>query len=144
VTLLQVAGHVKEPVDAGILIARTSLNPTPNVTILWPPNHKLQDVIVYANAFDNGGGPITLSVDIKVKLKWFRRWIDITHCSQDDFSIESIDDATGVIDLKLRSGRFFFGGIRKYVIIVTATDAAGNQSTAKCRVLAPPNRRRFW
>jgi parallel beta-helix repeat protein len=141
---LKVSDGVNDPLSAyaSVEVSDTtapSLSPVPSVTILWPPNHKLQPVTIYANAFDNGGGIIHLDVTV------------ISSEPPDDagdgstipdYYIDSIDDETGIIELRLRSERSGKGDGRTYTITITATDESGNQSTATVEVLAPHDRRK--
>ncbi len=41
-----------------------SIAPVPSKTILWPPNHKMVDITIVANASDNSGGPVTLAASV--------------------------------------------------------------------------------
>jgi len=42
-----------------------TLAPTVSVSILWPTNHRLVQVVIDANAADAGGGPVTLSAVVQ-------------------------------------------------------------------------------
>ena len=99
-----------------------------SASILWPPNNKLQDVIVTAVVSDNSGGPVTISVAVTA---------DEPITEGEDYQIVSIDQVTGRIDLKLRAARQGQGDGRTYTITVTATDAAGNTSIAEVTIVAP-------
>jgi len=101
--------------------------------MLWPPNGELKEVTVWANAFDNGGGAITLGVTVESQ-----------HPQPDDHQIVSIDNETGVIELLLRASTRGRGRAKIYKVIVTATDESGNVSTARVRVLAPRRGWRRW
>ena len=56
--------------------------------------------------------------------------------------INSIDDQTGIIKLRLRSEREGKGDGRIYTIKITATDASGNFSEAIVKISAPHDRRK--
>jgi len=61
-----------------------------------------------------------------------------------DYYIDSVDDDTGVIELRLRSEREGKGFGRVYKVTVTATDESGNQSSAVVRILCPRRGWRRW
>jgi hypothetical protein len=54
---------------------------------------------------------------------------------------EPVIDEAGAISLWLRAERSGSGPARTYTVIVTATDAAGNATTATIDVLVPHDRR---
>ncbi|KPK77489.1 MAG: hypothetical protein AMJ79_03050 [Phycisphaerae bacterium SM23_30] len=116
-----------------------SISPVPSVTILWPPNHTLQPVTIQANAFDNGGGAIHLEVDV---VSSEPPDADGDGNTIPDFYIDSVDDDTGIIELRLRSERVGKGDGRIYKITITATDTSQNQSVAVVEILAPHDRRK--
>ncbi|MHC4676257.1 MAG: choice-of-anchor U domain-containing protein, partial [Planctomycetota bacterium] len=102
-----------------------SLSPIPDKSILWPPNHELHAVEIQANAFDNGGGAIDLDVTVQSSEP---ADADGDGSTIPDYYIDSVDDQTGVIELRLRAERSGKGDGRTYSITITATDASGNQS----------------
>ncbi|MFC1738457.1 hypothetical protein ACFL1G_05330 [Planctomycetota bacterium] len=136
---LRVDDSINEPMSAFVSVnvidtTDPSLIPIPSDTMLWPADHQMHDITIQANAFDNGGGAITLSVEV------------ISSEPEDgigdgstepDFVIVSIDSQTGLIELQLRAERAGKGDGRTYTIIITATDASGNSSTAEVQILAP-------
>jgi hypothetical protein len=111
-----------------------TLAPTASHTLLWPPNHELHAVTIWANAEDNGGGPITLTADVE--------------CSEDDGGaepdcyVESVDNATGIILVQLRAERSGTGEGRVYTVTITATDESLNESTAVVEIRVPHDRRK--
>ncbi len=139
---LTVDDGTNEPVTASVTLevkdtTGPNLSPIPSVTILWPPNHELVPVTIVANACDNGGGAISLSVDVRSS--------DTPDQDGDgntipDYEIVSIDHVTGVIELLLRSERSGKGDGRTYTIIIAAVDTSGNESTAMLEILAPHDR----
>jgi len=120
-----------------------SLAPTieliPSHTILWPPNHKMVSVSVQANVYDNAGGTIQLAVDVQSSEP---QEFDGDGNFQPDHEVLSVDEANGLILLNLRAERSGKGAGRTYTIMVTATDGAGNQSTAMVEVQAPHSRKK--
>ncbi len=139
---LCVGDEVNEAVGMTVWVEITdstapSLSPIPSVAILWPPNHKLVPVTVEANAYDNGGGEIELSV-----------WVTSSEPPDTDgdgntipdIFVDSVDSTTGIIELRLRSERSGKGEERVYLVLVTATDASENESKAAIQVLAPHDR----
>ena len=116
-----------------------SLSPLPSVTILWPPNHTLQPVTIAANAFDNGGGAITLGVTVESSEP---ADTDGGGNTIPDYYIDSIDSETGMIELRLRSERSGKGDGRTYAITVSGTDESGNSSVAIVTIRAPHDKRK--
>jgi hypothetical protein len=99
-----------------------------DIASLWPPNHDLVNVGLAVTATDNCPGPITLAVEV------------FSNESEDapgdcHFSPDAKDLAPGT--LRLRSERFGNGGGRVYLIVTTATDAAGNQAHSCVAVVVP-------
>jgi len=141
---LKVDDGINEAVSEFVCVEVTdttqpSLSPIPSVTILWPPNHKLHEVTIWANAFDNGGGSIHLEVEVQSSEPADGSGDGST---SGDYYIDSVDDETGVIGLRLRAERSGKGEGRIYTIIITATDECGNQSVAQVQITAPHDRRK--
>jgi hypothetical protein len=113
-----------------------TLCPIASRLILWPPNHQLVPVAIWANAFDNGGGAITLDVTVESSQP--------EDPGETDYYIDSINNDTGIIWLRLRAEREGPGFGRIYTVTVTATDESGNQSSAIVRVLCPRRGWRMW
>jgi hypothetical protein len=90
-------------------------------TSLWPPDHNLINVGLSASATDNCPGT-TISVAV------FGDENDEEPTGDGNFSPDAKNIAPGT--LRLRSERKGNGDGRVYLIIVTATDAAGN--VARC------------
>ncbi|MBI4961648.1 MAG: hypothetical protein HY913_00070 [Desulfomonile tiedjei] len=105
-----------------------TLAPVVDKPILWPPNHLMAPVTIQANAVDNSGQPVTL-------------WA-VVSCNElqpgvVDWTEPVIDQVNGIIILSLRADRFSKGKGRVYTITITATDMAGNASTANVTVMVP-------
>lgn len=115
-----------------------TLAPTASHTLLWPPNHEMVDVTVTAHAVDASGGALVLAVSVGSDEP---PEFDGSGNFLADHEVVAIDQATGEIRLRLRSERSGKGDGRTYTILVTATDAAGNASTATLEVKAPHDRR---
>ncbi|MBN2272123.1 MAG: hypothetical protein JXN61_16030 [Sedimentisphaerales bacterium] len=144
VIVLEVSDGVNAPVSPSVLVTvidtqAPTLSPLPSATILWPPNHELQPVTIAANAFDNGGGAITLAVTV---VSSEPPDTDGDGNTIPDYYIDSIDDATGIIELRLRSERSGTGDGRTYTITITATDESGNFSEAVVSIRAPHDKRK--
>jgi hypothetical protein len=108
--------------------------PVPNQTILWPPDHKMANITIAANAKDNSGGPVTLSATV------------MSNEPEDglgdgdtapDWTVSVIDQAKGIISLQLRAERSGKGKGRIYTITIVATDASGNLSQAQLNIIVP-------
>jgi hypothetical protein len=91
------------------------------VDLLWPPNHKLVNVGLSANVSDTSDPNPTIHVQV--------------------FGNESADASAaadiGLNTLRLRAERLGGGDGRVYLIVVTATDAAGNVGFDVCTVVVP-------
>lgn len=114
-----------------------TLTPTASTTLLWPPNHKIVNVAINANATDNSGGQIVLNVTVSSS--------ELPDQAGDGTTIPdivgpTIDQQTGVITVGLRSERSGSGNGRNYTIVITATDESGNTSQATIDVKAPHDR----
>ena len=128
-----------DPVSAAITveiiqndITAPTCAPEPSTTILWPPNHKMVDVTIAANATDDSGGPVTLAVSVAVS--------DAAtggDNTEPDYVIVDDGNPDGVIDLQLRAERAGKGDGRTYTITITATDEAGNSTTCEVEIQAP-------
>jgi hypothetical protein len=116
-----------------------TLSPVPSVTILWPPNHTLQPVTIATNAYDNSGGDIVLAVSVASSEP---PDTDGDGNTIPDFFIDTVDEATGIIELRLRSERAGNGDGRTYTVMIVATDSSGNASVAAVAILAPHDRRK--
>ena len=96
-----------------------------STTTLWPPNHNLINVGLSASADDNCPGTV-ITVEV------FGDEDDLEETGDGNFSPDAKDIAP--VTLRLRSERKGDGDGRVYLIIVTATDAAGNVSRC-CRTV---------
>jgi type IX secretion system substrate protein len=101
------------------LITTVSASPTQ----LWPPNHKLRDVIINYTATDNCGS-VTSSLAVTSNEP-------ATANHEPDWII--VDNH----HIKLRAERSHFNKDRIYTIAITATDSAGNASTQSTTVTVP-------
>lgn len=119
-------------------IAPTIIPQTGN-TILWPPNHSMADIIIVANASDNGGGPATLNVSI------------YSNEAEDglgdgdfapDWTEPVIDQNSGILSFQLRRERYGNGTSREYTVIIVANDESGNSSQAEVKFVVPHDKRK--
>lgn len=133
---------INDPVSADIIVeivdtGDPTLAPVASQTILWPPNHKMVDLVFQANAADNSGVPPVLSASI------FSNEPDTGLFDGDispDWTEPVIDQENGIIYLSLRSERSGSGDGRSYTIAITATDDSGNSSTASLDIIVPHDR----
>jgi hypothetical protein len=136
---LTVSDGVNEPVSRNITIqvvdtTAPTLAPEPNLSILWPPNHKMVDITINANASDDSGLPPTLSAAIKSNEPQEGLGDgDMTP----DWTAPVIDQETGVITLQLRAERSGLGEGRIYTVSITAVDDAGNASSTNVEIIVP-------
>lgn len=111
-----------------------TLAPVTDTLILWPPNNKMVDVVIYANAEDNSRGEVTLTITVKSNeppAKNSKGQII------SDYSIQQIDQQNGVIYLQLRAARTGNEAERIYTVSITATDSSGNSSFADVLIKVP-------
>ena len=104
-----------------------TLAPNPNKTILWPPNHKMVDISIEANANDNSG---ILSLSVAIESNEPQE-------ETPDWTDPVIDQETGLISFQLRSERSGSGDGRTYSVTITATDSSGNSSEALIEIIVP-------
>lgn len=103
---------------------------------LWPPNHRMVDVGLKIRASDNRG-----IADLSVSISQDEPCNDI---GDGNFApdAEVGQDACGCWYLRVRAERQGPGDGRVYLILVTATDAAGNATTTACTVVVPHDQSR--
>jgi hypothetical protein len=106
-----------EDIEAPVI---TNVSATPSV--LWPANHKMQEVVVSYSFWDNCGSTIVLSVSGN------------DGATNDDWQVVDADH------VRLRAERSGSGEERSYVIAITATDASGNKSSQSVNVVVPHDR----
>lgn len=117
-----------------------TLAPVASTNILWPPNGSASEVIIKANAHDNSGETVMLSVLVTSNQP--------SQTDEDgniipDYSVLGIDQSEGVIILSLRAARSGESGDRIYSVKITASDASGNSSMTEVLIKAPHDRGRF-
>jgi len=136
---LQVSDGINSPVTESIAVTIIDtipphLRPVANQTYLWPPDHRMVRVLIQANVSDNSGLPVRLSalVSSNEPETGLGEW-DVGP----DWNVVAIDPVRGTIALDLRSERSDRGSGRKYTVVITATDQAGNIAAASTEVLVP-------
>ena len=116
-----------------------TLMPKTGDTILWPPNHMMVDILIEANASDNGGGPVTLNASI--------------YCNEEedglgdgdfapDWTEPVIDQSNGILTFQLRRERYGSGTSREYTVIIVAIDESGNSSQTEIKFIVPHDKRK--
>jgi len=136
---LEVDDGINAPVSRQITIEiiddlSPTLAPVVNKNILWPPDHRMVDIVLWANASDNSGLPVHLSATIASNEPIEDLGDGET---EPDFTEPAIDQDNGIISLQLRAERSGGGSGRIYLITVTATDESGNVSTAEVEIIVP-------
>jgi len=111
------------------------ISPAPDKTILWPPDHKMVPVTIYANASDNSGKPVNLTALVTSNEPH-------NGLGDGDMSPDWTEPVinNGIITLQLRAERSGKGNGRTYTVTILATDEAGNTSTAQVNILVPHDR----
>jgi N-acetylneuraminic acid mutarotase len=113
-----------EPVMENVI----SLNPVADITSLWPPNNKMVEISIQANASDSTGEPVTLAAEVT--------------CNEEavlgeDWMEPLINQETGIITVFLNATRDGNGTGRIYTITITATGTQGNSETKTVTVVVP-------
>jgi hypothetical protein len=139
VITLRVSDGINPPVMSNVNIEiadRTppTLAPVSDKTILWPPNHKMVDVTIRANAADNTGGPVSLEAVVASNEP--QNGLGDGDLSP-DWTNPIVDQARGIITLQLRAERSGAGNGRIYSIRITARDASRNSSQATVQIMVP-------
>lgn len=111
-----------------------TLAPEVDTSVLWPPNHQMVDVTIWAHVTDNGSGPLSLAVTVSSNEPENGLGDGDTG---PDWTPVTIDQVNGALSLGLRAERGGSGSGRIYAITITATDAAGNSRQAQVFVTVP-------
>jgi N-acetylneuraminic acid mutarotase len=141
---LQVDDGFNDPVSGEIIVeivdtTSPTLDPAANLTVLWPANHKMVDIVIEANASDNSGLPITLSASISSN-EPVNGTGDGDHAP--DWTEPIIDQENGIITFQLRAERSGKGNGRVYTITITATDNSNNSTTAILAITVPHDKKK--
>lgn len=129
---LQATDGVNKPVTQKITVTVIdtmvpTLAPVASQSILWPPDGKMVPITIQANAADNDGLPVVLTVTIACNESGTGFW-----------TTPAINQTTGVISLSLqaaRAGNNKDG--RQYTITITATGQSGIPSTTNVKIVVP-------
>lgn len=108
-----------------------------NTYELWPPDHRLVDIVIRVYTSDNSGLPVTLSAVVSSNEPVDGR------CDGDtspDWTEPVIDQDAGIITLQLRAERSGCGDGRVYTITITAADVSGNASSTNVEITVPRSR----
>lgn len=138
--ILEVSDGINNPVNSEIVSVAVVDTTVPKIApvasnyLLWPPNHVMIDVAVAANATDNSGIPVTLSVSVMSNEP--QDGLDDDDIGPDIEGV-TVDQAAGLIYLQLRRERAGTGDGRIYTISIIATDSSDNSSAAKVEIKVP-------
>lgn len=136
---LTVSDGINQPVSSAITVnvvdtGAPTLAPIANPTILWPPNHKMANIVIKANAQDDSGLPVRLGATVSSNEP--EEGLGDGDMAP-DWTAPVIDQATGDITLQLRAERSGLGNGRTYTVTISAIDEAGNTSIANVEVVVP-------
>jgi|GEM_PF-231223 len=138
--LLTVSDGINAPVSADQSIEMEDVSaptvaPVASPSILWPPMHQMVDVVIHANAADDGG---IVNLSATVSSNEAQEGLGDGDTAG-DWSEPMIDQASGSITLKLRAERSGRGNGRTYSVTVSAEDLGGNVSHATVAIKVPFN-----
>ena len=136
---LRATDGVNESVESTVEIqvidaTAPTLAPNANKTILWPPNHKMIDIVIDAHADDNSGGMVILSATIASNES--ETGLDDDDLGP-DWTEPAVDQVSGTISTELRSERAGNGTGRVYTITIIGEDESGNTSQAAIEIIVP-------
>jgi len=137
--VLQIDDGTNPPVKSEVVVQiiddiPPKLAPIPNITILWPPNHKMVAIAIQANAIDNSGLPALLTASVTSNEPEDGLGDGDT---APDWTEPVINQETGTITLQLRAERSGKGNGREYSVAITATDISGNSISATVKIIVP-------
>ena len=137
---LEADDGINAPVAADITITvvdneAPTITLTANQCILWPPNHKLRDIVIQATTTDDS--PVTLSATVTSTEPLNDTGDGNTDYDWTEPVITMVDQENYDITLQLRAERKGNGTGRTYTITVRATDSSGNWSEAEIVCVAP-------
>ncbi|MBN1981389.1 MAG: VCBS repeat-containing protein [Chitinivibrionales bacterium] len=113
-----------------------TLSPQANVTMLWPPNHRMVEIVIMAKARDNSG-----SVRLSAAVSSDEPQDEFGDGDETpDWNEPMINQETGQITLQLRAERSGKGNGRAYTIRIFVSDNSNNISSADVRVVVPHNK----
>lgn len=109
------------------------IQPIPNTSILWPPNHQMVDISIAANVMDNSGA-VTLSAQVSSNEPenglgdgdMYPDWFGVT-----------VNPDTHIVEMELRAERGGGGNGRTYYVILIASDESGNSSEVVLDIKVP-------
>jgi DNA-binding beta-propeller fold protein YncE len=139
---LSVSDGVNPPVLKTIIVSIAdstfpTLAPVVNTKILWPPNQKMVDIQINANASDNSG---FVALEANILSSEAEEGLGDGDMSP-DWTAPVIDQATGQINFQLRAERSGLNHGRVYTIKISATDDSGNVSFSDIEIVVPHDMR---
>lgn len=118
---------------------KPTLSPVPENTILWPPNHKMVDMVIKMNAHDNSGDPLNISATITSN----EPENDLGDGDiGPDWTDTSYDPETDELCFQLRAERSGSGEGRVYTVHATVENFNGNPSSTDIEFLVPHNKQK--
>ena len=130
------ATHLGEPVTGeGGNVLRIGdstppvLDPSASKTTLWPPDHRMVEVTIDANATDDSGDAVLLEATISSS--------EEEGDNAPDAVVVEVNQSTGVVSLSLRAERDADGPGRTYTVTITGTDSSGNSAEVEFLITVP-------
>lgn len=103
-------------------------------SLLWPPNHRLVEVIAVVNATDACSMPV---VRLTTLVSTDPDDAPGTGDGQTVNDIQDVEPGTADFSFRLRAERSADGGSRFYEVIYSATDTSGNQNVGGAAAVVP-------
>jgi len=115
------------------------LNPVADHTVLWPPNHKMVDIVIETNVSSPGGLPVTVSAVVSSNEPV--NGLGDGNLSP-DWTEPVVSPDNAEIRLQLRAERSGTGTGRIYTVSITAEGQPGLSTTMDIQIAVPINNKR--
>ncbi|HEY6872077.1 MAG TPA: choice-of-anchor D domain-containing protein [Geobacteraceae bacterium] len=124
---IDLAGNVENSHTTDVRLDKTppAITIAPSRTILWPPNHKMVDVVIGGSAQDAGSGISSVVITVTDEYGIITRTLSGFGSSVSLEAWREGDDRDG----------------RHYTVTAVATDLAGNRTTASTEIVVPHDMR---
>jgi hypothetical protein len=141
---LRVGDGVNNPVSKSCPVSiidtqAPTLAPVANQTLRWPPDHRMVEIVITANASDNSRLPLALKATVARNER--ENGLGDGDIAP-DWTVPTLCPGSGTISLQLRAERSGRGAGRQYTVTMTATDTSGNANSANLKVFVPHDQKK--